>query len=406
MPGETFQTLKSKATQQAKQSGMSQSSAENYGSAMASQAAVQGNAGPDFLGSNTNQISNTVKEITNNMDFVTGSQGGPAGMTFTEAADANIMSPLEASQAQQAQMTNQNVLDQIAKRREVEKQVQEAGGVFNPNTGMIEYPQQGTGLGSLNLPKLNLTFGKPIKDLSPSDLKLILDQYKLYKEGMPNYFEGIPGGFNVAKGMFNSMSQGLERSGEFGGVEGSPTLEGLEKFIRDLDPDSNMLDAFKEAAPAEYLDSFGLPQTSAGLDFFANLSLDDDTVDKLTQQKIIEARERLAEDRQSQGLPMGQHPLMNIVANPQPGPIDDGSFQILENILTPTPQQTVRRPPGQTEFEQGGQPESMGTAQGIAPFDINQFYASLPSYSQQGVMSPSINPNIAGYYDNLRRFYG
>ena len=39
MPGETFQTLKEKSTQQAKQSGMDQTAAENYGSAMAAQAA-------------------------------------------------------------------------------------------------------------------------------------------------------------------------------------------------------------------------------------------------------------------------------------------------------------------------------------------------------------------------------
>ena len=36
------------------------------------------------------------------------------------------------------------------------------------------------------------------------------------------------------------------------------------------------------------------------------------------------------------------------------------------------------------------------------PFNLAQFYASLPQYTQQGVMSP----NIASYYDNLRRFYG
>ena len=36
------------------------------------------------------------------------------------------------------------------------------------------------------------------------------------------------------------------------------------------------------------------------------------------------------------------------------------------------------------------------------PFNLTQFYASLPQYTQQGVMSP----NLASYYDNLRRFYG
>ena len=44
MPGETFQTLKEKNYQQAKKSGMSHDAAENYGSAMASQAAQVGGA--------------------------------------------------------------------------------------------------------------------------------------------------------------------------------------------------------------------------------------------------------------------------------------------------------------------------------------------------------------------------
>ncbi len=234
----------------------------------------------------------------------------------------------------------------------------------------------------LNLPKLNLTFGKPIKELSEADLKLILDQYKLYKEGMPNYFESFPGGLNVAKGFLNSMSQGLERSGEFGGVKGSPTLEGLEKFIRDLDPDSNMLDAFKQAAPAEYLDSFGLPATDAGLDFFANLSLDDDTVDKYTQQKIIEARERLAENRQGGQGNAGQ----GIVAAAPSQPIDIINPK-LPGPIVPDPTQPKLPITPQTPF---------------APFDINAFYASLPQYTQQGIM----NPNLMSYYRNLGLFPG
>ena len=205
-----------------------------------------------------------------------------------------------------------------------------------------------------------------------------MDQYKLYKEGMPNYFEGFPGGLNVAKGFLNSMSQGLERSGEFGGVEGSPTLEGLEKFIRTLDEDSNMLDAFKEADPATYLDTFGLPQTNAGLDFFANMGL---TGDKTTDAKIIEARERLAQSKESQDRASGimtassAPPVAGIpdsggVVTPRPGPIPP------ENpILNPVMSQRD-------------------------PFNLAQFYASLPQYTQQGVMSP----NLMEYYRNLGLF--
>ena len=157
--------------------------------------------------------------------------------------------------------------------------------------------------------------------------------------------------------------------------------------------------------PVSYYEETGTPQTSGSLADLASLDaqqyLSGDNYNPEFAQMIFNARMEL--DRMGKnpmtgnpqgimaaGLPMGQHPLMNITG--PTGPIDDGSFTILENILTPTPQQTVRRPPGQTEL--------VGTAQGIAPFDINQFYASLPSYSQQGVMSPS----PMEYYRNLGLF--
>jgi len=48
------------------------------------------------------------------------------------------------------------------------------------------------------------------------------------------------------------------------------------------------------------------------------------------------------------------------------------------------------------------------TPQNTSPFDLSQFYAGLPSYSygQQGVMSPNINPNLASYFENLKKYYG
>ena len=48
------------------------------------------------------------------------------------------------------------------------------------------------------------------------------------------------------------------------------------------------------------------------------------------------------------------------------------------------------------------------TPQNTSPFDLSQFYAGLPSYSygQQGVMSPNINPDLASYFENLKKYYG
>ena len=232
-------------------------------------------------------------------------------------------------------------------------------------------PSQGFNLfgQNISLPEMPL-FGKPIKDLSEDDLNKILDEVKRYKDGLPNYFEGFPGGLNIAKGMLDSMTQGEKRE------DGSPTLQGLKKFIREkIDPKSNILESFKRADPETYLDVFGLPQTDAGLDFFANMGL---TGNKTTDAKIIEARERLAENRQSQNAGQGivaavpSQPI-DIISPKRPGPIDPTQPKL---PITP-----------QTPF---------------TPFDINAFYASLPQYSQQGIM----NPNLMSYYQNLGLFPG
>ena len=47
-------------------------------------------------------------------------------------------------------------------------------------------------------------------------------------------------------------------------------------------------------------------------------------------------------------------------------------------------------------------PDKQVVGGGITPFNVNQFYASLPQYTQQGIM----NPNLAQYYQNLGMFPG
>jgi len=234
-----------------------------------------------------------------------------------------------------------------------------------------------------------VAFGKPIKELSPLDLQKILDEVKKYQAGMPNYFEGIPGGLNFAKGFADSISQGTRRSGDFGGVEGSPTLQGLTEFIRNLDQDSNVLDAFKEADPATYLDVFGLPATDAGLDFFAGLDIGQ--ADKKTSQLIMEARKRLQDAQSRQDANMGQgimaaSPALPGISVPAGGTVS--SPAVTPNpVLTPVPVGGV----------------APTTTSGITPFNINQFYASLPQYTQQGIMAPI---NLSRFTDALRMFPG
>ena len=47
-------------------------------------------------------------------------------------------------------------------------------------------------------------------------------------------------------------------------------------------------------------------------------------------------------------------------------------------------------------------PTTTPVATGITPFDVRQFYATLPQYTQQGIM----NPNLAQFYQNLGMFPG
>ena len=229
-----------------------------------------------------------------------------------------------------------------------------------------------------------MAFGKPVRNLTDLELNQILEQVRLYQKGLPNYFEGFPGGLNIAKGFADSITQGETRE------DGTPTLQGLKKFIREeIDPDSNILESFKVEDPATYLDVFGLPATDAGLDFFAGLDIGQ--ADKKTSQLIMEARKRLqdAQSRQdanmgimaaSPALPGISVPVGGTTITPRPGPITTNP------VLTPVPVGGVAR-----------------TTTGITPFNINQFYASLPQYVQQGIMAPT---NLSRFTDALKMFPG
>ena len=48
-------------------------------------------------------------------------------------------------------------------------------------------------------------------------------------------------------------------------------------------------------------------------------------------------------------------------------------------------------------------PDKQVVGRGITPFDVNKFYASLPQYTQSGVMAPI---NLSRFTDALRMFPG
>ena len=117
------------------------------------------------------------------------------------------------------------------------------------------------------------------------------------------------------------------------------------------------------------------------------------TGDKNFDAKIMEARALAADKQSRQDANMGQGimaaspalpgisvPAGGTTITPRPGPITTNP------VLTPVPVGGVAP-----------------TTTGITPFNINQFYASLPKYTQSGVMAPI---NLSRFTDALRMFPG
>ena len=134
------------------------------------------------------------------------------------------------------------------------------------------------------LERLNI-IGPSIKDpLDQAKIDLIKKAIKNWQENHPNYFEGPPGGFNWLTGIMDSISMGKYRDDDKGfpiggwseGMNvagthpGSFTREGLEDFIRNMDPDANILGQLKRHNPEVYY-SFNDPQTSGGIAELAGL---------------------------------------------------------------------------------------------------------------------------------------
>jgi len=115
------------------------------------------------------------------------------------------------------------------------------------------------------------------------------------------------------------------------------------------------------------------------------VSTGDPVADRRFNAKIMEAR-ALAADKQSradanmgQGIMAASPALPGLPFEPPSQPID---------IISPKMPLPV--------------PDKQVVGRGITPFDVRQFYATLPQYTQQGIM----NPNLAQFYQNLGMFPG
>ena len=136
----------------------------------------------------------------------------------------------------------------------------------------------------------------------------------------------------------------------------------------------------------ELLDRGG-PQPSGQAEEFAKIDLSQLTnspEDRRLAAAVMEAR-ALAADKQSrqdankgQGIMAASPALPGLPFEPPSQPID--MKKPIPPIAPPVP---------------------VGT--GITPFNINQFYASLPQYTQQGIMAPT---NLSRFTDALRMFPG
>jgi hypothetical protein len=121
------------------------------------------------------------------------------------------------------------------------------------------------------------------------------------------------------------------------------------------------------------------------------VSTGDRVADRRFNAKIMEARAE-AMDRQSrQDANMGQgimaaSPALPGISVPAGGTVS--SSTVTPNpVLTPVPVGSI----------------TPTTTTGITPFNINQFYASLPQYVQQGIMTPT---NLSRFTNALRMFPG
>jgi hypothetical protein len=169
---------------------------------------------------------------------------------------------------------------------------------------------------------------------------------------------------------------------------GSDTLQSLERFAPDL--------------------IFGtdigvMPATSSGLLTVANNPTAQavrDATGKITGYITADGREISKEqgDKYNDAIFAARAELDRMGKNTTTGTSNQG-IMAASPALPGLPVRPPITPPGTTP---PAQPPIPAPIAGVTPFNINQFYASLPQYTQQGIMSP----NLSQFYQNLSMFPG
>ena len=277
---------------------------------------------------------------------------------------------------------------------------------------------------------LSNIFGKPIEQLNPLELEEALRKLSLYqpldlnllqKRGLmtKNIFDAIfrkGTGYTDLKGNPVTPTFRMNEDGKqemfFIDEEGNEqpvrySREGIEDLFSRED-----LRSLKKFNPEIYYPSVvgGMPATSGGLlDLATNETLDTRGIEeKLMAQGLSLKEARQTEEYKNAAkynsmIFDARTQLQNMDRNP-----NTGTSTRMEQVGSPAfapPTQPGTQPPGTQP--PGTQPPGtppipfpVATGAGITPFNINQFYASLPQYTQQGIMSPS----LAQYFQNLQAF--
>tara|TARA_E500000178_G_C16914081_1_gene704081 strand:- start:36 stop:1118 length:1083 start_codon:yes stop_codon:yes gene_type:complete len=239
----------------------------------------------------------------------------------------------------------------------------------------------GTLLDSVFKPKASTFKGQNnlsiIKNLvKPEDL---FDYYNTYRDVINE------AGFDTG----SDFIKAIESAPEFGvqGTESQRRADPASYYDKDLFVDSGEQDEMLKDYP-EFLEKMGLKpmssrfaQTTGNLVDIASIPVTPEMQGNNPEfaKRIFEARMELDRmGRDSSGNPQGGIMTASSAPPAPPPVVPPAEDEVPENpILNPVMSQRD-------------------------PFNLAQFYASLPQYTRQGVMSP----NLASYYDNLRRFYG
>ena len=260
---------------------------------------------------------------------------------------------------------------------------------------------------------LKVLTGPEIKRLTPSQMKRvqsILDSYIKLGETNPLKLRALMTG-NIAGGIFDKDQSFSDMEGNIidpgedfenlifqeGGIffkdedgELKPVRRTREGIINLLEEEigSEGIESLKKFNPELYYPFMGTPQTSGGLLDLANIAVTPEMQGKNPElvKMIFEARAEL--DRMGKNTTTGTSNQGIMAASP---------------ALPGLPVRPPVTPPGTTPPAQPPIPAPVPST-GIMPqpFNIQRFYASLPQYTQQGIMSP----NLAQYYQNLGLFPG